>query len=110
MQDTVRLNWHGRETIEAVELLLLQAAQIEILLPQDYNYILFQALYPLDMAGKHEIDDLEGGPELLEDIAEIEGLGELSELVDWLMELEATVHVFAPPAMVILTPRERTLH
>lgn len=110
MCDIIRLTWQGEETVKAAQLLLLRAAQIEIVLPQDYNYILYQALYPLDIISKHEIDDLEGGPELLEDIAEIEGLGELSELVDWLVDLDATVHVFAPPAMVILVPRERTLH
>jgi hypothetical protein len=110
MRDTVRLNWQGHATIEIAQLLLLQAAQIEILLPQDYNDILTQAILPLNGAGKHEIGDLEGGPELLEDISELDGLGELSELVDWLVELDATVHIFAPPAVLILVPRERTLH
>lgn len=110
MRDTIRLNWQGHETIETVQILLLKAAQVEILLPQDYNDILSQALQPLDIVTKYEINDLAGGPELLEDIAEIEGLGEFSELVDWLVELDATVHVFAPPAVVILIPRERTLH
>jgi hypothetical protein len=110
MGDTVRLNWQGQQTIEAVQLLLLQAAQIEIVLPQDYNYILYQAMHPIDVSVRHEIDDLEGGPELLANIAKIEGLRELSELVDWLVELDATVHVFAPPAVVILIPCERVLH
>jgi len=110
MRDTIRLNWQGHETIEAVQLLLLQAAQIEIVLPQDYNYILYQAMHPADVATRHEINDLEGGPELLKNIAEIDGLGELSELVDWLVDLDATVHVFVPPAVVILIPCERVLH
>jgi len=110
MGDTIRLNWQGRKTIEAVQLLLLQAAQIEIILPQDYNYVLYQAMHPEDLAIRHEINDLEGGPELLQNIAEIGGLSELSELVDWLVELDATVHVFAPPAVLILIPCERVLH
>jgi hypothetical protein len=110
MHDTVSLRWEGHETVEAAQLLLLQAAQIEIILPQDYNDILSQRLHSLNFISKQEINDLQGGPELLEDIAEIDGLGEMSELVEWLVELDATVHIFAPPAVVILIPRERTLH
>lgn len=110
MRDTVRLKWQGHETIEAAQLLLLQAAQIEIVLPQDYNYVLYQALHPEDKATPNEINNVEGGPELLNNIAKIDGLGELSELVEWLVELDATVHVFAPPAVVILIPSERVLH
>ena len=110
MHDTVSLRWEGHETVEAAQLLLLQATQIEIILPQDYNDILSQRLHSLNFISKKEIHDLQGGPELLEDIAEIDGLGDMSELVDWLVELEATVHIFAPPAVVILIPSERILH
>lgn len=110
MQDIVRLTWRGHETVETVQLLLLHATQIEIFLPQDYNHILFQTFHPLDTSSKLEINNLEGGPELLENIAGIEGLKEFSELIDPLAELEASVHVFTPPAVVILIPRERILH
>jgi hypothetical protein len=109
MSDTICLTWEGHATIEAAQVLLLQAAQIEILLPRDYNDILWQVMHPMNIVNSQD-SDLEGGPELLEDIAEIDGLGEMSELVDWLFELDATVHVFAPPAVVILIPRERILH
>ena len=86
MRDTVRLIWQGHKTIEAAQLLLLQAAQIEIVLPQDYNYILYHEMHPTEVSIRQEVYDLEGGPELLKNIAKIDGLGELSELVEWLVE------------------------
>jgi len=110
MQEIVRLMWRGHETIEAVQLLLLHATQIEIFLPQDYNHALFQVFHPLDTSSRLEINNLEGGPELLENLAGIDGLSEFSDLIDPLLELDASVHVFTPPAVVILIPRERTLH
>ena len=100
----VKLTWHGHETIESIPALLDQAKQIEITLPSNYNHALFRKLHLQGRPAEPEVIDAFGGPELLEEIATLTGLGELAALTEPLTAAHATLQVFSPPKVVITLP------
>ena len=104
----IRLTWHGPRTVEAIPPLLIEAAQIEITLPVNYNHALFRALNPdADEAAVEQID-ARAGPELLNDIATVGGLEALAELSAPLRAARASVELSTPPTLVIKLPATST--
>lgn len=97
----IRLLWHGQETIDAVAGLLSRAERIEITLPANYNHVLFTKLNP--DASDAALEDIEtnGGPELLNQVAEVDGLEAFSTLVEALAEVRASIRIVSPPKLVI---------
>jgi hypothetical protein len=95
------VTWRGRETVANLPDLLEQAEQVEVVLPQDYNHVLFRTLNPEAPASAVEAFDVSGGPELLKRLAAIRGLEALGELGEALRGSRAGVRVLSPPVLVI---------
>ncbi|WP_139149223.1 hypothetical protein [Nitrosospira sp. Nsp13] len=100
----IKLTWHGRETVESIPALLDQAEQIEVILPLNYNHTLFHRLHPHAPAAELEDINVSGGPELLEEIATINGLEGFNALIGTLATARAAVRIASPPKVVITLP------
>ncbi|MDT8385869.1 MAG: hypothetical protein RQ736_00005 [Thiogranum sp.] len=97
----VALTWHGHETVAAIPEMLEVTERIEVVLPADYNHALFRALHPRASSSDLEQLDVRGGPELLAQMARVNGLQELEILIDALHAARAQVQIVSPPMLVI---------
>ncbi len=100
-QPLVSLTWHGHETVAAIPEMLEVTERIEVMLPADYNHALFRALNPDASTADLEQLDVRGGPELLTEMARVNGLQELEMLIDALHAARAQVQIVSPPMLVI---------
>ena len=100
----IRLTWHGKETADKVAGLLDEVERIEILLAPEYHHVLFSRLYPNASRAQLEDLDVEGGPQLLSRIADIEGLEELAELEQAVSNAHANVKIKSPATIIITLP------
>lgn len=100
-EPSIKLTWRGRETVANLPDLLGQAEQVEVVLPQDYNHVLFRTLNPEAPASGEEAFDVSGGPELLKRLAAIRGLEALDELGEALRGTQAGVRILSPPVLII---------
>ncbi|RRQ20688.1 hypothetical protein [Thiohalobacter thiocyanaticus] len=95
------LNWEGNETIAEAKRLIDQRTPLELQLPPDLHFALFSRLCA-EERNQPESVEIEGGPELLEQIAQISALAALADLVVPLREAGAGVRVISPsPAILI---------
>ena len=96
----VTLIWEGRETIKEAGDLIAQRIPLELQLPPDTHFALFTHL--CHGRNQPETIDLDGGPELLDQAAEVSALQALTELVPALRDAGASVHIISPsPAIQI---------
>jgi hypothetical protein len=100
-EPTVRLTWEGKESIRKVLSLVDQAEQIELQLTPDFNHTLFAHLHPDAPRAAVEETDAEGGVELIQVLADIEGLEAFSALTDVLKNKDARIRVISPPMVII---------
>ncbi|ADE14344.1 conserved hypothetical protein [Nitrosococcus halophilus Nc 4] len=91
-----QLIWNGMETIYTAKQLLREQRNIALKLPPDFHHTLFSHFHP--DANPRQVDtvDTSGGPELLEKIAEIRGLEEITHLIPLVTETGAKIHVVSP--------------
>lgn len=101
-QAAVRLNWRGAKTVRAVASFLERQGKVALGLAPDLHHSLFVHLYPQAEAGQPEVVDIEGGAELLGQVAQIAGLEELAGLVAPLREADARIQVQSPAPMLII--------
>ena len=100
----IKLTWHGHETVESIPALFDQAEQIEVILPLNYNHALFHRLHPHAPPAELEDIDVSGGPELLAEIAGINGLEGFNALAGTLTAARAAIRIASPPKVVITLP------
>lgn len=96
------LNWEGNETIAEAKRLIDQRTPLELQLPPDLHFALFSRLCSDHDRNQPEAIEIEGGPELLGQIAQINALKALADLVTPLHEAGAGVRIISPsPAIQI---------
>jgi hypothetical protein len=98
----IRLDWHGRETVDRLAKLVDEAEQVEIALPPEYHHVLFRTLYPEASVSQYEELDVRGGPELLARIAVVKGLEPFADVAGLLSERYASVRLDSP-AIILIT-------
>lgn len=103
-EPSIKLTWRGHETVESIPTLLDETEQIEFILPPNYNHALFHRLHPHAPQVELEDIDISGGPELLEEIATINGLEEFIALTGMLTAAQAAVRIASSPKVVITLP------
>lgn len=96
------LVWEGNETIAEAIRLIGQRTTLELQLPPDLHFALFSRLCTGQERNQPEAIEIEGGSELLEQIAQINALKALAGLVTPLREAGAGVRIISPsPAIQI---------
>ncbi len=73
---------------------LAENGRVEVLLPSNFNHALFAHFYPDAPAGV-EAFDINGGAEVLQRAAELDGLDDMRALQRWVAERQARVHCLA---------------
>lgn len=102
----MRLMWEGGSTLTTLRKLLRERTDFELELPPDYHFALFRHLYPHAAAGEPELIDVSGGVELLEKVAEIQGLNEVAELAAPIAAAGGRVHILSPgPGILVRFPQ-----
>jgi hypothetical protein len=104
MTQGMRLDWSGRDTLVAGRAALARGLPVEIHLPANYHHALFARIHPEAAPAGAETLDVQGGPELLAKIAEIDGLQEFGLLFTPASETQARVHIRSPSPTVIVAP------
>lgn len=92
----VRLGWAKPETIRIAKDLIQLHDSVELELPSNYHHAIYMHLNPNADPGKPEEVDILGGADLLSQVAEMQGLSDLSELIVPVMTERATVHLISP--------------
>lgn len=104
-----RLIWEGSETMHRAAELIQQKSDIELQLPQELHFALFTHLYPRKERTQPDEIDFSGGAEVLEKVAEMQGLEQIRELIDPVSRSGAAVQVVSPsPAIIIRFGSART--
>ena len=98
------MHWSGTVSAREIKSMLGQADQFEIQLAPEYNHVLYSRLHSAKAQAGSENIDKTGGVELLEKIADIQGLEALAELVAPLSRAGASVHIESPPWIIIELP------
>lgn len=102
----MRLMWEGDSTLATLRKFLRERTDFELELPPDYHFALFRHLYPHAAAGDSEVIDVSGGAELLDKVAEIQGLNELTELAAPVAAAGGRVHIRSPgPGILVRFPQ-----
>ncbi|MDA8384059.1 MAG: hypothetical protein M0037_13575 [Betaproteobacteria bacterium] len=78
-----------------------QRQPFEVLLPVDFNHVLFTRLCPRARPGMPESVDVAGGPELLRRIADIRGLEGFADLLSMEEMRTAAVRLRTPSPCII---------
>jgi protein-L-isoaspartate(D-aspartate) O-methyltransferase len=97
----VRLNWEGDETIRAIAPVLSHPCHIELHLAANYHHAIYRHFNPAAPPGGLEVLDEQGGAELLDRLAEIEGLRALAQLKVAVAESHGLIHVTDPAVVII---------
>lgn len=90
------LAWEGQSTLPALRKLAEARVDFELQLPPDYHFALFRHLFPDAPEDEPEQIDVTGTAELLDKVAEIQGLQELAELADLAGAAQARVRIQSP--------------
>lgn len=100
-----RLMWEGLGTLAELHTLVRRGEGFELQLPPDFHFALFRHLYPHAAAADPEQIDVSGGAELVDKVAEIQGLRELAELSAPLAARRARIHILSPgPCLLVRFP------
>lgn len=99
------LLWEGESTLAELRELIRRRERFELQLPADFHFAVVRHLYPHAAAADPSLVDESGGAELLQRIAEIQGLNELAALVAPIAGAGAQVRVLSPgPAITVQFP------
>lgn len=99
----VRLIWEGLTTLHALQRLVQARMNFELQLPPDYHFALFRHLFPHAAPGETETIDVSGTADLLDKVAEIQGLHELAELTAPVAASRARVRILSPGPGVLVS-------
>lgn len=102
----IRLNWEGNETIAAIAPILRQPCFVELTLAPSYYNAIYRQFHPDAPPGDTRPLDEQGGGEVLERLANIEGLQALGELADAVMQARGRVTVTRPAVVTIEVPED----
>jgi hypothetical protein len=105
--NVIKLNWGGKETVDAIGRALEQEAELEIALPADLNHALFTRLNPRAAPSAPEMLDLTGGAELARSLSGITMLEALAAIVDRVGEKGYRVRLRSPSPLLSLVPPGR---
>lgn len=100
----MKLEWNGHDTLVAVRAALMQRLLVEIHLPANYHHALFARIRPDAPPAGAETLDVNGGPELLAEVAHVDGLQEFGQLFVPASETQTRVQIRSPSPTVIMTP------
>lgn len=103
-EQDVKLDWNGVETVDAARNAVTRRRPLELQLPANYHHALFVRLCPDAKPAQPEILDVTGGPELLAEIAQIDGLREFAGLVPVVSEAKSRVRILSPSPKVTIMP------
>lgn len=100
----VTLVWTGAGSVAEVVSALGKANEIRLELPRSLHHTLVMHMNPKAGAAPVERLELRGGADLLSQLAAINGLGPLTDLVAAVTAAQATVTVVSPaPSIIIKT-------
>lgn len=105
--DRVRLT--DETSIANAKALLMARGRVELQLPPDFHHVLYAKMQPVP-PNNLELVDVEGGAELLEEIAHIKGLSMVGELIETVKATGAFVQVVSPGPLIILTLPHKATH
>lgn len=94
------IEWQGDSSLVEIAAGLEENGKVEVLLPSNFNHALFAHFYPDAPAGIEALD-INGGAEVLQRAAELDGLEDLRALQRWVAERQARVQLLSPPRIVI---------
>jgi hypothetical protein len=97
------LPWRGVETIEAARTAIARQHPVELQLPASFHHAVYACFNPPAARTPAERLDLCGGPELLQQLAQISGLDALAELQSELANAHGAVRVVSPAPTVVIT-------
>ena len=100
----ILLLWRGPETISTARSLLKHSQSVNLQLAANYHHAFAAHLKPGASGEDAEEIVMEGGPELLDHIAEIDGLEKFSDLVEPAKQANATVRLENPALVIISVP------
>ncbi len=100
-KSVIRIIWHGDKTVLALKALAGKTAEIEIRLPNNFNHALYSVLSDHNRSDQLEIIDANGGPELLELLANIDGLESFAQLDAAQKNSIDSVRIHSPPTITI---------
>ena len=100
----VKLDWNGAETLTAARDAVIQRRPIELHLPANYHHALFVRAHPDPEPSQREVLDVSGGPELLAEIAQIDGLKEFAGLIPAVSDAKSRVRLMSPSPKVTIVP------
>jgi hypothetical protein len=98
-----RLRWQGAESVDAIVARLERTGRVVIELPADYNHAIHALLHEGESPVDAEEIDKSGGTDLLERLAGVHGLEELSMLAGALIGDNISVQVQSPPTIILET-------
>jgi hypothetical protein len=100
-RDRVRLRWHGFGSIEQLAACLERRRPVTIDLPWSFHHVLCARLSP--RATAHGSLRVQGGTELLSELAAIPGLHDFADVADSVHASDAEVRVYSPSPRVSIT-------
>lgn len=99
-----QIEWKGIETVAAARGMVLGHRPVEIHLPANYHHALFVRLRSSNAPAQPEMLDITGGPELLTEIARIDGLKDFDDLAPTVSETGSRIHVVSPSPKIAIIP------
>lgn len=99
-----QIEWQGVETVAVARGMVLGHRPVEIHLPANYHHALFMRLRAGNAPAQPEVLDITGGPELLTEIARIDGLKDFDDLAPTASETGSRIHVVSPSPKVAIIP------
>ena len=98
---SIKLTWHGLETVESIKKLLDDVKEIKVVLPFNFNHAIFHELCPDSTSAEMEDINISGGAEIISKLANLSGLEEMEGLVEILDTAKAKVRIISPPMVII---------
>lgn len=109
MDTVVNLRWHGPATVDVARAAVHDHRDVELQLPAGFHHAMLVHFQIGAAPGRGEMLDVQGGPELLRQAADIHGLDALGALHDPVRREHAHVRIVSPsPKIVITAERARS--
>lgn len=102
MGTIVNLVWHGRATVDVARAAVSDHRDVELQLPAGFHHAMLVRFQTAAM-DRRDMLDVEGGSELLLQVAHIEGLDALGELKDPVVREHANVRIVSPSPKIVIT-------
>jgi hypothetical protein len=95
--------WRGRETVEAARSAIARRDRIALQLPAGFHHAVYAHFRAHDLQAVAERLDVTGGAEVLQRLAQIEGLDGLAQLAADVANAHASVRLLSPTPTVIIS-------